>query len=62
MTSEENISRHAVTEPKKCQEMADKYGWVLLRVEPTNSKILEFICVFEGDTEFPDYTEKKHNE
>ncbi|BAZ82977.1 hypothetical protein PN497_21525 [Sphaerospermopsis kisseleviana CS-549] len=42
MSNEENISKHAVTDPKKCREIADKYGWELLRVEPTKSKILKF--------------------
>ncbi|MBK1990845.1 hypothetical protein A0J48_025620 [Sphaerospermopsis aphanizomenoides BCCUSP55] len=46
MTDEEKISRHAATDRDKCQEMADKYGWELLKVEPTNNKILKVDCVF----------------
>lgn len=55
--SEENISRHAVTERRKCYEMQEKYGWKLLRIEPTGDKILKYDCVFEGETEFPNYME-----
>lgn len=60
--NEENISKHAVTDPKKCREIADKYGWELLRVEPTKSKILKFDCVFQGATQFPSYQEDKKDE
>jgi hypothetical protein len=59
--NEENISKHAVTNPKKCREIADKYGWELLRVEPTKSKILKFDCVFQGDTKFPNYQEDNND-
>jgi hypothetical protein len=62
MTNNENISKHAVTHPKKCREISDKYGWKLLRVETTKSKILKFDCVFEGDTQFPNYQEEKKDE
>lgn len=58
----ENVSRHAVTNPKKCREMQKKYGWRLLRIEPSKTKILEFDCVFEGDTEFPNYFDEDDNE
>jgi hypothetical protein len=30
---EENVSRHAATDADCCQEMADKYGWFLKRIE-----------------------------
>jgi hypothetical protein len=62
MMNEENISKHAVTDPKECRDMAEKYGWELLRVEPTKSKILKFDCVFQGDTQFPNYQEDKKDE
>lgn len=62
MSNEENISKHTVTDPKKCREIADKYGWELLRVEPTKSKILKFDCVFQGETQFPSYQEDKKDE
>lgn len=35
--------------------MAEKNGWKLVRIEPTGDKVLKWNCVFEGDTEFPDY-------
>lgn len=54
---EENISRHAVAERRGCYEMEAKYGWKLLRIEPTMDKILKYDCVFEGKTEFPNYME-----
>jgi hypothetical protein len=62
MTNDENILKHAVTHPKKCREIESRYGWKLLRVEPTKSKILKFDCVFEGETHFPNYLEDTKNE
>ncbi|MBD2137007.1 hypothetical protein H6F32_05260 [Anabaena sp. FACHB-1237] len=62
MTYEEKISRHAATDRDKCQEMADKYGWQLLKVEPTNNKILKVDCIFAGETEFLNYDEESENE
>jgi|SanBayMetagenome_1026888.scaffolds.fasta_scaffold41120_2 hypothetical protein len=62
MTNDENISKHAVTHPKKCREIADRYGWKLLRVETTKSKVLKFDCIFEGDTQFPNYQEGNKDE
>ncbi|MFM6608040.1 MAG: hypothetical protein ACKPJO_00475 [Dolichospermum sp.] len=62
MKDEEKISRHAATDRDKCQEMADKYGWELLKVEPTNNKIFKVNCVFAGETEFPNYHEESENE
>lgn len=53
----ENISRHAVTERKRCYEIEKKYGWKLLRIEPSGDKTLKYYCVFEGKTEFPEYME-----
>ena len=38
---DENVSRHGVTDPDKCEEMADKYGWSLVRVEETGDSVLE---------------------
>lgn len=51
--SETPESRHAVTNPAQCREMARKYRWKLLRIEPTRDKDLKFVCVFEGETAFP---------
>lgn len=50
---DENVSRHAATSPKKCQDMEKKYGWKLKRVELTSDPTLEVDCVFEGKTAFP---------
>ncbi len=58
MNGEKPESRHAATDPDKCREMQKKYGWKLLRVEPTKGKILKVDCVFEGETEFPKYREE----
>ncbi|HBL11811.1 MAG TPA: hypothetical protein DD379_10450 [Cyanobacteria bacterium UBA11162] len=56
-----NISRHRATDPEKCEDMADKYGWTLVRVEQTGDSTLESDCVFEGETEFPpSYYEPEH--
>jgi hypothetical protein len=48
-------SRHAATDPEKCRDMQKKYGWTLLRIEPTREKILKVDCVFLGETKFPSY-------
>lgn len=50
---ERNESRHAAADADCCEEMADKYGWNLKRVELTNNNTLEVDCVFDGKTEFP---------
>lgn len=50
-------SRHGATDPQRCRNMEKKYGWKLLRVEKTRDTILKFDCVFEGETEFPNYSE-----
>ena len=50
---DENISRHSATEPEKCDQMAKRQGWELIRWEKTNASILKVDCVFEGLTEFP---------
>ncbi|MEQ8996871.1 MAG: hypothetical protein RID53_10260 [Coleofasciculus sp. B1-GNL1-01] len=53
--NEQPESRHAVAERKRCYEMEEKYRWTLLRIEPTGDKTLKYNCVFEGQTEFPNY-------
>jgi hypothetical protein len=55
--NEQPESRHSVTERRRCYEMEKKYGWRLLRIEPTRDKTLKYDCVFEGETEFPNYVE-----
>jgi hypothetical protein len=55
--NEQPESRHSVTERRRCYEMEKKYGWTLLRIEPTRDKTLKYNCVFEGETEFPNYME-----
>lgn len=52
---EENVSRHAAADADCFQEMEDKYGWELKRVEPIKYDIFKVDCVFEGNTEFPDW-------
>jgi hypothetical protein len=51
-------SRHSVTEPQMCRDIAKKYGWKLLRIERTKDPTLKFNCVFEGETQFPNYLEQ----
>lgn len=50
-------TRHAVTEKWRCKAMEKKYGWKLKRVEPKNSGLFKFDCVFQGKADFPDYME-----
>ncbi len=57
---EQPESRHSFTDPSKCRQISKKYGWTLLRIELSESKILEFDCVFEGETEFPKYLQEKN--
>lgn len=46
---------HSATDAKKCQEMAQKYGWELEKVELTQEPILEVDCYFKGkQTSFED--------
>lgn len=48
-------NRHAVTSKDLCEAMGRKYGWKLLRVEPTTDPTLCFMCVFLGvQTSFQD--------
>lgn len=54
-SGEKPESRHAATDPEKCRIMEKKYGWKLLRVEPTGDNVLKVDCVFEGETKFPTY-------
>jgi hypothetical protein len=46
-------SRHAAADEECCHQMAEKYGWKLVDVEPTGNNILPVDCIFEGETEFP---------
>ena len=39
--------------------MQEKYGWRLIRIEATGDEVLKWNCVFEGETEFPDYQKEK---
>ncbi len=52
MSSGENppkkIFRKPAANDKACEKMADKYGWDLLDVEPTNVPLLEVDCIFYG--------------
>lgn len=61
--SSRKITRHAATDPEKCEEMRDKYGWNYVGWESTTSDLLKVNCLFEGDAEFPksrmDYGEKE---
>jgi hypothetical protein len=53
---EEDVSRHAGSDPKACLEMEERNGWELKRIEElpeTDNQVLEVDCVFEGQTEFP---------
>jgi hypothetical protein len=53
---DEDVSRHAASSSDDCQDIEDKYGWDLKRVEElpeTTNQVFEVDCVFEGRTEFP---------
>lgn len=59
--TEQPTSRHAVSEPWRCIEMTRKYGWKLVNIEPNGTKDLPYDCIFQGQTDFPDYLDKKEN-
>ncbi len=46
-------TRHAATDPAKCEEMERRYGWKYLRWERTGGDILKVDCIFEGEALFP---------
>ncbi|MFB2979757.1 hypothetical protein [Microseira sp. BLCC-F43] len=48
-------SWHCVTERWRCYAIEKKYGWKLLSVERTSNTTLKYKCIFEGETQFPDY-------
>jgi hypothetical protein len=49
----ENV--HSATDPQKCREMEQKYGWKLKASKPTRDPILKVDCVFHGEqTSFED--------
>lgn len=53
--SNSNKNIHSATDPEKCTEMSQKYGWKLIEIRPTKDKILKVDCVFEGEqTTFED--------
>jgi len=47
------ITRHAATDPEKCREMENKYGWKLLGWDDLNSNVFEVECIFQGEAKFP---------
>jgi hypothetical protein len=55
----EETSWHCVTERWRCREIEKKYKWKLLNVERTPDVTLKYKCIFEGETQFPDYLEEK---
>ena len=59
---EKNESRHAAVDADRCEQMAYKYSWKLKRVELTGNQILEVDCVFEGETEFPNWQNQQERE
>ena len=51
--TQENI--HSATDPQKCLEMQQKYGWELKDIRPTRDSTLKVNCVFYGEqTSFED--------
>jgi hypothetical protein len=51
---DEDKSRHAAADESCCEEMAQKYDWQLVDVEPIrDNDVFKADCVFDGETEFP---------
>ena len=53
--SETSTSYHYVTDPEKCYKIQEKYGWTLLGYEEVGGDILKVKCIYEGETQFPNY-------
>lgn len=53
--SETPTSYHYVTDPEKCYKIQEKYGWKLLGYEEVGGNILKVKCIYEEETEFPNY-------
>jgi hypothetical protein len=53
----QDTSWHCVSERWRCYEIEKKYGWNLLKIEPTPDSLLKYKCIFEGQTRFPNYLE-----
>ncbi|MCP2731966.1 hypothetical protein [Limnofasciculus baicalensis] len=52
-STSENV--HSVTDPIKCKEMGQKYGWKLKDTRQTKDSILKIDCIFYGkQTSFED--------
>lgn len=52
-SNQENV--HSATDPQKCREMEQKYGWTLKTIRQTRDPILKVDCVFYGEqTSFED--------
>jgi hypothetical protein len=47
MSEPENI--HSATDPQKCRDMEQKYGWKLKRIKRTRDNTLKVDCVFYGE-------------
>ena len=45
---EENISRHSATDPEKCDRMAKRQGWELIRGEKQTIRYLRLIVSLKG--------------
>jgi hypothetical protein len=45
---EENISRHSATDPEKCDRMAKRQGWELIRWEKKTIRYLRLIVSLKG--------------
>lgn len=51
--NQENI--HSATDPNKCLEMSQQYGWELKEIRLTKDAVLKVNCVFKGkQTSFED--------
>ena len=48
-------NRHGAASPEDCENMGNRNGWKLRRVEFTGRPVLEVDCVFDGEqTSFED--------
>ena len=50
---ERDETSHAASSKEDCEDMEEKYGWELKRIEDRDDEILSADCIFKGSCEFP---------
>ncbi|MEG4632736.1 hypothetical protein QUB56_24625 [Microcoleus sp. AR_TQ3_B6] len=51
-------SIYSLAQRRRCYAMQEKYGWRLLRIKRTKDSILNYSCILECETSFPNYMDE----